>query len=178
MISFREPATMMLALAATTAVVGAVGAVGEGFAAEAQGEAEAEDLKQAARAERIAGARAVRDEQEEQKLRTARMLAIAGAGGRGSDLLGVISRDEQESAIRQHRIRADTAARASGLMTRASNVREAGDAARRGSFFKAGTTLLEGGLTMKALAPTPKATKYPTTPAYRTGRTGRLAGPV
>lgn len=175
--SFNDPATAVMH--AVKSFTDAVGSVVGGFAAEEQANAEAADIRQQARATRIAGARAVRDEKAEQRLRTARMLAIAGAGGRGADLLGAISRDEQESAIRQHRIQADTKARAQSLSVRSRNVREAGDTARSLGLFNAGSTLLTGGLKIKSLEPRPTGGgDYPTTPASRTNRTGRLSGPV
>lgn len=110
------------------AAVAAIGAAATGVSAamsERQTDkAQARDLKHAALAEEVAGQRAIRDEKETQALRISRILAYAGATGRGADLYGYAGRDAAESALRVQRIGSDTAYRAAALRTQATNIRK------------------------------------------------------
>lgn len=173
-----DPVTLGVAALAVTAVAGAGAAVSQGFAAEAQADAEAADLKAAAMGQRVEAQRAIRDEKEEQRLRTARIIALASA--RGNVGTGALARSEGESALRIQRIRQDAEVNAANLNRRASNVREAGDFTRRQSIFQAGASLVGAGLSGASMMPGGGGGTglTPTTPAYRKASTGRLAGPV
>lgn len=133
MLIFNDPISPTVLLGLTAAATAAA-AGGQIISAQA----ESADLQAQADAEAVSRRRELRDEREQSRRQLARTRALLSA--RGADLSTVLSltgAQAGESGIRQQRIRSDSAMRASGLRTRASNVRRAG-------LVQAGGSLLGG----------------------------------
>lgn len=157
-----DPLTLSAAALAVTTVATVGTTIAGGLTASAQADAEAEDLKAAATRQRVQAQRAIRDEKEEQRQRSARIIALASA--RGNVGTSALARSETESALRIQRLKQDATENAANLRTRAGNVRDAGSFALGQSIFSGGAELVGGSLST--------ASKF----RSRGVSTGRLAG--
>lgn len=157
--------------------------IGKAVTGEGAGEQQKAALLRQARLAELEGSRQVRDEKVTQSLRMSRMLALAGAGGRGADLIGDLSRDASESGLRLHRIKSNTKLQAASLRHQGQAAKLAAeptiwDALSIGtSLANTGQAVTSAGSQVSSLFSS-GTTITPTTPAFRKTSTGRLGGPV
>lgn len=140
----------LTALTLASTAIGAVGAIRSGNAAAAAGEQQAELFRrQGVRDRELAQLNADRMEKDSAAL-AARQRALLSSGGRdistGSALL--IQTDFAEEAEFQRQLtKAGGEQQAATAAARGALARSSGKAKQRSSLFRAGSTLLEGGVT-------------------------------
>ncbi len=125
-------------------VLGLVGGIQEGEAAEEQAEAQARIDEQRAQADRAEAGRAAREETRQSLLVQSQQIARAAAQGGASDpsVVKLISDVEAEGQLRAGRIQAGVEQTAQDLEYQAQVGRAKGKSAKRGGYTRAiGTTL-------------------------------------
>lgn len=131
---FHDPATLAIVAGGMQFLQG----IQAGQAAEAEAEARADFLRNQARQEEKQARRDIRDEKEEQRIKSSRARAVLAA--RGVDLtsetaIGLLSHGEAESQIRRERIAEDSRVRRGSLRARARNVETAGKIEKNQQIF-------------------------------------------
>lgn len=125
-------------------ILGGVGTVAGGAAANASAQYEAKQLEARATAERAAGQRDAMRERKQKELVISRAKAVGAASGGGVDLVG-LGKIEEEGEYNALTAMWEGEERARGAEDQAAATRWSGKQAKRASFINAGATILDGG---------------------------------
>lgn len=137
-----------VALMAAATAMSAVGAISAGSSAQAQAKTQSEILRRQAERERQIGESNAKVQREKNKRLAAKQMALLDATGQdagtGSALL-VQQELAEEGEFNARLIENNAAAQISSLNEQRVLTQMKGSAAKKASFFKAGSALLEGG---------------------------------
>lgn len=125
-------------------VLSTAGAIQQGKSADAVAQYEARQLEAQGKAENASAQREAQAARREKELVQSRARAVAAASGGGQDL-NLLGEIEEEGELRAMTALWQGEERAKGRSAQAAGRRAEGKAAKRGSIFKAGKTLMSGG---------------------------------
>ena len=143
--------TIALIAGLAGAGVSAAGTIAAGNAQKSAADYQAAQMEQQAADERAGAQRSAMDEGRKKQLALSRVQSLSAASGLGAtdaSVLDIMGGIDKYGTYRENVIRYGGESRAGGLNASAAGARVSGDAARVGSYFDAGSTILGSASTM------------------------------